>query len=297
MVDNNPAHEDALINFMFSGLPVRGVLLQLSGQWRELTSLHDYQDPVRDLLGQSLSASAMIASTLKFEGMLTLQLAGTGSLGMLIAQCNDQLQIRGMAGDVEASLPGGNFAELIGDGRLTLTVDAKDAKDRYQGIVAADGATLAEALAGYYRDSAQLDAHFVLLTDEHHAAALMLQRMPDEREMALDDWRRLCLMADTLTLQELREGAGNDMLAKLFAEDDVVVYGARPVRFYCRCSIERAEQAVRMLGEADAQKLLIERNNLIEVICEFCNKKRTLDAVDVGRLFNPAGVRSDAGVH
>lgn len=296
MSDSDTPRDDALINFMFGQLPVRGVLLQLSSQWREINSLHDYAPPVRELLAHSLSASAMIASTLKFEGMLTLQLNGAGALGMLIAQCNDQLQVRGMAGDLDAEQPAADYRALIGDGRLTLTVDAKDAKDRYQGIVSAGADSFADALAGYYRDSAQLEAHFVLLADETHSVALMLQRMPDDRDMPADDWRRLCLMADTLTLEELRSGVGHAMLGKLFAEDDVVVYGTRPVAFHCRCSMERAEQAVRLLGEEDALRLLRERDNEIEVVCEFCNRKRTLDPIDITRLFNPAGVRSDAGV-
>ena len=66
--------------------------------------------------------------------------------------------------------------------------------------------------------------------------------------------------------------------------------------FHCRCSAERAEQAVRLLGEEDALRLLEERDNRIEVVCEFCNRKRTLDPIDISRLFNPAGVRSDAGI-
>ncbi|MEM8547836.1 MAG: Hsp33 family molecular chaperone HslO [Pseudomonadota bacterium] len=293
--DDN-VHHDALINFMFDRLPVRGVLAQLSSEWRELHGLHAYVPTVQALLGEAIVANAMIASTMKFDGMVTLQLHGQGSLGMLVTQCNQELQVRGMAGELVDGESADDYAAMIGEGRLTMTVDAKDAKDRYQGIVGVEATSLAGTLRDYYRDSAQLAAHFVLLSDGATAAGLMLQRMPDGGEMAADDWHRLCLMADTLTLDELRVGASNGLLHKLYAEDDVVAYAARALSFHCRCSQARAERAVRMLGEQDALKLLAEQGDQIEIICEFCNRKRTLDAIDVRRLFDPAGVPSDGGL-
>ncbi|MEM7764878.1 MAG: Hsp33 family molecular chaperone HslO [Pseudomonadota bacterium] len=294
--DDNDRLTDALRRFLFKDLPVRGVLLQLSDEWRSLRARHDYDDAVASLLGQASAAVVAIGSTMKFEGMLTIQLAGQGPLAMLIVQCDDHAQFRGMAGEVSGE---GNdrFSALMGDGHLSLTVDARDAKDQYRGIVALGGETLAENLKTYYEESAQLQAHFVLLADNDHAVALMLQRLPDVEDLVADDWHRLCLLADTLTLDELRGGATTDLLQKIYAEDDIVVWPAAPVAFACRCDDERAERAVRMLGEADAMALLAERDNEIEIVCEFCNTKRTLDAVDVSRLFNPAAVPGDPAVH
>ena len=297
MTANPEPRANALINFMFDRLPVRGALLQLDEQWQQLHGQHDYSDSVRDLLGQTVAASAMIASTMKFDGMLTLQVHGKGALGMLIAQCTESLHVRGMAGELEPSASAASFADLVADGRLSLTVDAKDAKDRYQGIVELRPESMASSLAAYYEDSAQLPAHFVLLGDAQHVCALMLQRMPDDSGLQDDDWHRLCLMADTLPPEEFAAGMSYSLLAKLFAEDDVRVFDARDVAFRCRCTTARAERAVRMLGEQDANALLAERDNRIEIVCEFCNRKRTLDAGDVARLFNPAAVDGDSAVH
>ena len=296
-----PAQQDALINFLFDDLPVRGVLLQAGPAWQELESLHEYPEPVRDLLGESLAAATMIASTMKLAGMLTLQLQAGRGLGMLIAQCDAHLRFRGMAGATEGpvSAASDSFATLAGGGRLSLTVEATRRRDSYQGIVPVSGNSLGEALSHYYRDSAQLDAHFVFRGDGEAVGALMLQRMPDEQGMDSDDWHRLCLMADTLTLDELRPGVSIRLVHKLFAEDDVIAYAPRTTGFHCRCDAARAEQAVRLLGEDDALALLRERGGEIEVTCEFCNKRRTLDIVDVRRLFTgqlPTG-SDDERVH
>ena len=222
--DADDSLEDALINFLFGALPVRGVLLQCARQWQSLHGLHAYPPVARDLLGEAIAASTMIASTMKFEGMLTLQLKGAGALGMLIAQCDNTLKMRGMSGELETGTEAASYRDLIGDGQLSVTVDARAAKDRYRGIVGVHEGALAETLATYYRDSAQLQAHFVLRADATQLTALMLQRMPDASDLAADDWHRLCLMADTLTPEELAGGVSTAMLGKLFAEDDLRVF-------------------------------------------------------------------------
>ena len=295
---NDDAREDALVRFMFDQLPVRGVLLQLAATWRELRGLHDYDAPVAKLLGQSVGAVTAIASTMKFDGMLTLQLSGKDSgLNMLITQCDQRAQFRGMAEDRDSEKPGYDFASLFGAGHLSVTIDARDAKDSYRGIVALNPAGLAATLTDYYKESAQLDAHFVLFADDNQVSVLMLQKLPDGDDMLADDWRRLCLMADTLTSAETVSGASLDLVHKLFAEDDVVAWEPTGVRFACRCSSERAERALKTLGEADAMALLEERGGEVEIVCEFCNEKRRFDAVDVGRLFSKTTVPTDSAVH
>ncbi|MEL7023217.1 MAG: Hsp33 family molecular chaperone HslO [Pseudomonadota bacterium] len=274
---------DALINFLFDQLPVRGVLLQLGSSWREVVALQRDAERRLPLLADSLAATTMMASTMKLTGMLTLQLQGGAGLGMLIAQCDAQLGFRGMCGEIESEDL--SFAGLLAGGRLSMTVEARRPQDRYQGIVPVAGESLAAALAHYYRDSAQLDAHFVLLSDTQSVAGLMLQKMPESDPIEADHWHRLCMMADTLTLDEMRDGVSAHMVHKLFAEDDVRAYPERDTRFHCRCTAARAERAVRMLGELDAKALLKERGGQIDITCEFCNRHRTLDAVDVSRLF------------
>lgn len=292
------SNRNARRSFLFESLPVRGVLLQLDDEWRKLHGVHDYAPAVRELLGESVVATTLIASTMKFEGMVTLQLAGSGSLGMLVTQCTHQMKVRGMAGELTAGEPAEDFSTLIGDGRCVLTVDTRSAKDRYQGIVDVEGESLADCLTHYYAKSAQLPAHFVLLSDADRAAGLMLQRMPDSNEtMTADDWHRLGLMAQTLTLPEMTDGVDTTLLGKLFSEDDVRVFKPRPVEFGCRCSTDRAEQAVRILGQQDAEALIAEQGGRIRITCEFCNRQRTLDRIDVARLFSEAAAPGSGEVH
>lgn len=287
---------DVLQPFLFEHLPVRGALVQLDETWRELSSTQDYPAPVTRVLGEAAAAAALIANSLKFDGQLTLQLSGDGPLELLVVQCTNELHLRGMALSRDVAAQAG-FPELSRGARCAMTVESSVLADRYQGIVDASGDSLAHCLEGYFERSVQLPTRLWLLADEECAAGLLLQRVPDAvTPLPDDDWRRLGFLADTLTLDEMRDGVGTDLLRKLFAEDDVRAFRPRSTRFECRCSIERVERALRLLGEDEVRETLAEQGE-IRVTCEFCNRERRLDAIDVERLFSAGGQPASSHVH
>ncbi len=284
---------DVLQPFLFEHLPVRGALVQLERSWHDLASSHAYPPNVGRVLGEASAASALIANSLKFDGQLTLQLSGEGALSLLVVQCTNELELRGMALAAGAA-PGDGFPELIGQARCAITVESKALADRYQGIVDASGPSLAACLEHYFRRSVQVPTRLWLMADERCAAGIMLQRVPDAAaDVAEDDWRRLGFMADTATLAEMADGIGTGLLHKLFSEDDVRAFRPRGLRFRCRCSSRRVERVLRLLGEQEVRETLADEGE-VKVTCEFCNRVRRLDRVDVERLFaGPAQPASD----
>ena len=129
---------------------------------------------------------------------------------------------------------------------------------------------------------------------------MLLQRLPwESRESAhavaaLDDaWRRVQLIGDTLTAEEMRTLADVEIVHRLFNEDDVRLFEPSPVYFRCRCSRERVAGMLQGLGEMETRAILKERGE-VEVRCDFCNRAYVFDAVDVGQLFNHA-VAADRG--
>jgi molecular chaperone Hsp33 len=255
-------------------------------------------------------ASLLLAATIKFEGVLSLQLQGAGPVHLLLAQCTGGLGVRGLARYREDDISGtaaGGIADLIGAGNLTVTVESDDGSQRYQGIVPITGERLADSLQIYFENSEQLPTRLWLYADEKGAAGMLLQRLPDEGMRgaagagvpvadlaAVDDaWHRVQLIAATLTADELRTLADAQILHRLFNEDDVRLFEPAPVYFRCRCSRERVSGMLLGLGEAETRSILDERGE-VEVRCDFCNRAYVFDAVDVAQLFN-AGVASDAG--
>src|SRR5947208_7382863 len=88
---------DQVRRFIVENQPVRGHWVRLDAAWRELIAHAEYPQPVRELLGQAVAASVLLAATLKFRGTLTLQLQGDGAVSLLVAQCTHDFRLRAVA--------------------------------------------------------------------------------------------------------------------------------------------------------------------------------------------------------
>lgn len=276
---------DSITPFAFESMAVRGALIHLSRSWRRMQRDHDYAPIVAETLGHAAAATGLIAQSLKFDGSVTLQLQGSEKLQMLVMQCSSDMDLRGMAiadsGPDGDELIASSFIELLGDARCAITVDSGDRP--YQGIVAIEGDSLATSLEHYFDRSVQVPSHVALVADNQIAGGILLQQMPGQ-PIDDDDWNRLQFIARTLSLGDFGGDAGIDLLRKLFAEDDVRVHEAREIRFRCRCSKQKVEEVLRMLGEQEARAALSATGE-VEVVCEYCGRRRQFDAVDVTRLF------------
>ncbi len=271
---------DSVIPFAFESLPVRGALIHMSRSWRRMQRDHDYDALLTETLGHSAAATALIAQSLKFDGVITLQIQGSGSLKMLVMQCTNDMQLRGMATMGEGT-SASDFVELTAAAHCAITVDNGDRP--YQGIVEIDGESLSTSLEHYFERSVQVPSHVALVANEDVAGGMLLQQVPGQN-IDEDDWTRLHFLAKTLVSKDFEGEAGIELIRKLFSEDDVRVHKARAVDFRCRCSDRKVEEVLKMLGEKESRAALDERGE-IEVICEYCGEKRSFDSVDVSRLF------------
>jgi molecular chaperone Hsp33 len=288
---------DSLHRFLFEQFPFRGHLVHLDASWRALIEHREYPPEIREALGAAVAASVLLAATVKFEGVLSLQLQGDGPVHLMLAQCTHGLGVRGLARFREAEpLPSAKIGELLGKGNLTVTLETDDGQQRYQGVVSIAGDSLASMLQVYFENSEQLPTRLWLHADADGASGMLLQRLPEGSATAAakadapdveDAWRRVQLIADTLTPEELRTLADQEILHRLFNEDDVRLFEPAPVYFRCRCSRERVASMLQSLGEAEVNSVIEERGQ-VEVRCEFCNRAYVFDAVDVATLFRAA---------
>ena len=284
---------DCLRRFVFEQFPIRGHLVHLDASWLALLEHRQYPTEVRDTLGEALAASVLLAATVKFDGVLSLQMQGDGPLYLMLAQCSHSLGVRGVARHRDG-ISTRNIGELAGNGNLTVTLENEDSQQRYQGIVPLSGARLADCLQVYFENSEQLPTRLWLHADDRGAYGMLLQRLPRSGghggmdapdETAVDDtWRRVQLIGDTLTPEELRSLQDAEILRRLFNEDDVRVFEPAPVFFRCRCSRERVSGMLRALGEAENRSVIAEQGK-VEVRCDFCNRAYLFDAIDIEQLF------------
>lgn len=272
---------DCFHGFLFEQLGLRGEIVHLDASWRTAQEHHAYPEPVRILLGQSLAAVLLLSATIKFKGSLILQIQGDGPLTTLVAQATHDRTIRGIA-HWNGEVPEGPLSEIFGNGRLVLTVQREGAEP-YQGMIPLEGTNLASAIESYFALSEQLATKIWLAADGHRAAGLFLQELPSQQREA-DAWRRISMLADTVTDHELLELPTETLLRRLFHEERVRMFDPDPVIFRCSCSQERIEAVLLALGRPEVDSIIAEQG-AVEARCEFCNRLFQLDSVDIGALF------------
>ena len=280
--------------FILEKAQIRGVLVRLNDTWREVLSRADYPPNVQQVLGHAMVAIPLLASTIKFSGKLTLQARGTGPVSLLVVQGNADGGQRGLA-KWNSEPPLSPLEEIFGDATLSIQIESGKAGEVYQGVVAVVGEYLQDALASYFENSEQLATRLWLVCNGDHAAGLMLQQLPveeaDTPEME-DDWHRVGLLADTIEPTEMFDQDPIKLLQQVFADDDVRVFDAEPLRFQCGCGRARTAALIEGIGYDEAVDILQQQGE-IEITCEFCNAKNVFDSIDVESIFRGDGSFED----
>ncbi|HVS77385.1 MAG TPA: Hsp33 family molecular chaperone HslO [Steroidobacteraceae bacterium] len=295
---------DEVRRFIVENRPVRGHWVRLESAWRELRAHHDYPEPVRELLGQAVAASVLLAATLKFHGQLTLQLQGNGAVSLLVAQCTHDFRLRAVARFDEAavsalSASGGSeapgqaaglmFHRLVGsDGRFAVTVEADERNMRYQGIVPLSGDSLAGSLEAYFAQSEQLPTRVLLAADGERGVGVLVQKLPQDAEADDSQIREIWAQAERgiegLSAEDLLQCPVEELLGRGFAAHDMRLFRGTPVQFECRCSHGRVTSLLRALGAQEVRDVLREQG-AVTVTCEFCHRPYRFDEGDVEALF------------
>jgi molecular chaperone Hsp33 len=285
---------------------LRGRLVRLGPLLETILARHDYPRPVAGLLGEMLALAAVLSSTLKFDGIFTLQTKGDGPVGLAVVDMTAEGELRGYADFDAARLSSvggaanGNAAarDLLGEGYIAFTVDQGPHTERYQGIVDLRGETLAECLQHYFRQSEQLKTAVKLSAGRQdgawRAGGLLLQQLPGEAaaDTALandeeDGWRRAVVLMATCTERELLDPAlpDHDLLYRLFHDERVRVYNPRPLATGCRCSRARIERILRSLPREEVAEMKVDDE--VIMTCQFCNVEYRFDEAALEQVYAP----------
>jgi molecular chaperone Hsp33 len=270
--------------------PVRGRLVRLGPLAEALLDRHAGQHPaVLALMGEAMALTAALATALKFRGSFSLQAKGDGAVPMLLADCTEAGALRGYAradaAKLAALLEGGppTAAAALGAGYLAFTCDQGPDMDRYQGIVAIEGTTLAEMTGAYFRTSEQLESQVHLACARGaagwRAAALVIERVagaggvdPQADAEAQDDaWRTAQALAGTITAEELLDDSlsSERLLHRLFHAEGLAMDRPRALSYGCRCSRARLAQVLEGFPPDDLDHMA--EGGAITMTCEFCN--------------------------
>jgi len=281
--------DNSLHRFQLERAGVRGAIVRLDEAWQRIRANGDYSRPLAELLGQTVAASALFTSPIKFEGRLSIHLRESGALRLLFADCTHDGQLRGIA-RWDGEQPQSRVS-LETDARLAITIENSVTDTRYQGLVPVEHGDLAAAFEGYFQRSEQLPTRLVLAANAERCAGLMLQQVATTGGNAAvadaDGWNRAEHLLATLRQDELLDLPPQEVLRRLFHEEEVRLQPAQALAFGCTCSRERVGTMLRTLGRAENEAVLAEQGS-VQVTCEFCNRHYVFDEAEINELFADA---------
>ncbi|MDH3241233.1 MAG: Hsp33 family molecular chaperone HslO [Alphaproteobacteria bacterium] len=306
---------DLVIPYQVERAGLRGRFLRVGPLLNRILERHGYPLPVALLVAETVVLTALLGSTLKFEGAFTLQAHGKGPVWLIVADMTSDGELRAYAqfsrkAVAEIDAAAACLPVLLGQGHLAFTADQGPEKERYQGIVGLEGTTLTECVHHYFRQSEQIQAAIRVGVTRPEAAsggggtatgwragAIMVQRLPGEgprpdiaaeinAEEDEENWREAVTLMASVTDEEL----GNPrlppdrLLYRLFHEPGVRMFQPRGLVDGCRCSRERV--AGTLLTFPKSELLDMMDDGVVSVKCEFCGEDYIFDEPALEALFS-----------
>lgn len=285
-----PVLDDVVTAFQIEGLPVRGRAVRLGAAVDEVLTRHDYPEPVANLLGEACALAALVGSSLKFEGRLIVQAQGDGPVRYVVVDYDTSGGLRGYCrfdADEVAKVSEGfvrpGAKTLLGGGVFIMTLDQGPDMDRYQGVTAIEGETLALCAEQYFDQSEQTPTRVRLAVGQAdtgegpkwRAGGILIQAIAGDqsRGETQEAWNHVQALFETTGEDELIDPTINTptLLWRLFHEDGVRLLEEKPLSAFCRCSEERI--GVVLASFSDEEKAeMVEPDGKIHVTCEYCSR-------------------------
>lgn len=284
---------DRILGFSVAARNARGRVVRLDAALNAVLAAHDYPAPLARLLGEALLLTTLLGALLREDahdssGQLTLQAQATGGLVDLLVCDYRAGAVRGYLRRVDgAPLPaaGDDLAAIFGRGHLAITLDPTAAAERYQGIVPLEGASLTDAVEGYFANSEQLPTLVRVAVGGDAATGwsgggLLVQHLArtelgGERLSLAElpaDWAHVVALAVTVEDAELADlTLGEEtLLWRLFHEESAVRLqpGPTPVRG-CRCSVAHIREVLARFPDDERAEMRGD-DGQIGVDCAFC---------------------------
>jgi molecular chaperone Hsp33 len=275
---------DYVQRFLFENLDIRGRLVCLTGAWQRMLDGRGYPGDIVSLLGHTTALNTLLGANQKGAGRVTLQVQGTGPVKLLVADCTAELRIRGMAHYEREDMPQDSERSLLGDGRLSVTLEDMRSGKFYQSLVPLEGETLEQIFTHYLSQSEQLPAYLRLYADGGALAGLLLEKLPNADTRDPDGWSRVTHFANTLTLEETRERQPYDLLTRVFPEELMRVFRLYAVEYHCPYDEDKVKDMLRGLGRQEVESILAEQGEVV-IRNEMCNHEYRFNAVAIARLF------------
>lgn len=289
---------DTSISFNLDNNAFRGRIVRLDKVMTDIFSHAQYPDNVAAAISETTALGVLLAGLMKFDGIFTLQLQGSGPISVLVADVTSAGKVRATAKyDAKAIEAAQVLRKTEGEieptphwlehGNLIFTIDQGKNTELYQGVVDLNGKNLEECALRYFKNSEQIDTYLHLYLEKDgevwKSAGILIQKMPQKggKDGATDDealkelWNEDKILMDSLKAEEIFHLDLKEVLFRLFHEHQVRVSKEQAYEFGCRCSREKLQQTLSAMKPEDIEDMV--ENGKITATCNFCGQVYSFD--------------------
>lgn len=285
--------EDYLVRAVTRKGHVRGLACVTTRLVNEVSLKQETTPTAIAALGRALTGGALMGALLKTGQRVALKFEGNGPLRKILVEADSDGTIRGTVGDRSADLPSRNgkldVAGALGRaGFLTVTKDLR-MKEPYRGTVQLYTSEIAEDLAFYLTESEQIPSAvglgvYVETNGVISAAGgFLVQSLPPSDDEVIEQLTGQIQAMPPITELLRTGGTPEALLDRIFSGIPLDFLEKRPLSFKCSCGRERVANALVSLGR-DELNAMIEREEAIEVTCEFCREVYAFSREEVSGL-------------
>lgn len=259
--------------------------------------IHNASPTAIAALGRILTLAAIMGKMLKKEEeRISLQIVGNGPLGNVFAEADPAGNVRGYIKKPYIDLPPTPDGKLdvssaIGKEGFLSVIRDLGLKEPYRSMVPLISGGIAKDLAYYFAHSEQQPsavAAGVYVSKEGKvisAGGYIIQILSETNEDTISLLETNIQNLDPPSKMILEGKTPEEILSKIFNKIEYEHFLREELRYACKCNKDRAENTLIALGSEELEDL-IQKEEKIEVRCEFCGKVYSFSKEDIKKLIN-----------
>ena len=256
--------------------------------------IHDLSPLASAALGRLLTMTSIMGYETKTKnGSVTNQIKGDGPIGILTAVGEGNGNVKGYVGNTTVNLPLKENGKLdvgtaVGKHGMLYIIKDLGIDKPYTGMVPIVSGEIAEDFTNYFATSEQTPTVIALgvLVDKNGikaAGGYKLSLMPDATEKEIKIIEKQMKHIEPIS-KMLDENKTLEEIAKIVTGDEnLKVLDEINPEYKCNCSREKFEKGLIAIGK-DELDSIIEEEEKIEMVCNFCNKKHIFTREDLKEI-------------
>jgi molecular chaperone Hsp33 len=248
-------------------------------------------------LGRVLTGALLMASQLRAEQNMSINFRGDGPLGVLFAEASFESETRGYCQNPHADPPRKNghldLPAGVGRGVLTIARNMPFQKQPQVGIVPIVSGEIGDDLAHYMFQSHQIPSVISLAVSLDKdgkvqvAGGVLIEVLPGATDSLLATLEKKAREARPLS-QQLIAGVSPRQLVEAYTHGSTLVEVDHPypISYTCRCSLERVERTLLLLGKEALEEMVAEGQDRA-IQCQFCGRTYQVTLAEMKALLHP----------